>query len=86
MIAKLADVKLTMLAWLPLPPNGPSPAEGDVCLFSNGPLFWNGRWEMGEIIVESPAGRYRLTLIPIVRAKIRWARLNDMSAIFGGAS
>lgn len=72
MIAALSDSKLTMLAWVPLPPKGVYPQDGALALFSDGHRFWLGTREEYEKMQFQDS--WRATF---------WAKLNDLSAILG---
>ena len=84
MIAKMADVKVTMLAWLPVPPHGPRPPEG-TCLFSDGVQFWAGWWHEDGIMVSIMGGAIAVPIKPSTRSHLRWAKLNNLVKIFDGA-
>ena len=73
MIAKLSDVKLTMLAWLPMPPDGPHPPEATPCLFSNGAIHMLATADQLRAFDVTRRFYFKPT---------HWAKMNDLTPIF----
>jgi len=80
-VAKLSDVKLTMLAWLPLPPFGPTPPD-TTCLFSDGVEFWLGWYRGSQILCKGYGPHTVMNVTPTTRERVKWAKLNNLVAIF----
>lgn len=83
---KLSDAKLTMLAWLPLPPAGPRPPEAAQCIFSDGVRFWAGWWTGEAIMVNVGSANVTVQIADARRPFMRWAKLNNLVAIFDGVT
>lgn len=75
MISKLSDVKLSMLAWLPMPPNGPRPPDDCWCLFSNGREFVVGIFNRDRVST-------KIGPDVALSSLTHWAKLNNLSTLF----
>lgn len=86
MIGRLSDSKVSLLAWLPLPPHGPPPPEApQLLLFSDGVQYCAG-WYCQHYIQVAALGQNgpRVDLTTARRMTLRWAKLNNLLELFDG--